>query len=74
MIEIDYIRPRIISGSYRYCYQQWQVTNSAGEAEVALPRMSNNKEASQEWPLDYLVDCLTTQISLLLFRLTKVVL
>ena len=62
MIGIDYIKPWVISGGYRYCYRQRQVTRGAGEAGVAMSQMSNNKEASRELPQDYLIDYRTTQI------------
>ncbi len=61
MAGIDYIRPRIISSGYRYGHRQRQVTSGAGETEVAMARMLNNKEASQELPLNYFTYCPTAK-------------
>ena len=61
MVGIDYIISRMISGGYRCCYRQWQVIGGAGKTEVAMARMLSNKEASQELPQDYSIDCPTTK-------------
>ncbi len=61
MMGIDYIRPWVFSGGCRYGYRQRQVTGGVGEAGVAMSQMSNNKEASQELSLDYLINCPTAK-------------